>query len=56
MLRHSNLPDAERNATERETRAEQAIRRRPDDQPDVKHVLRVRPSFVRLPRTEPRRV
>jgi hypothetical protein len=54
MLRHStNLPDSLRVATEREAKAE-----RPAHEPqrhDGKHMLRVRPSFVRLPREEPKR-
>jgi len=51
MLRHStNLPDALRIATEREARAEGALPPR-DTAPPTRHILRVRPSFVRLPRT-----
>jgi len=52
MLRHStNLPDALRIATEREASAERALPR-PNTAPPPKHTLRVRPSFVRLPRAD----
>lgn len=52
MLRHStNLPDALRIATEREALAERSTPKREPPSPS-KHVLRVRPSFVRVPRVE----
>jgi hypothetical protein len=51
MLRHStNLPDALRIAAEREAKAELSMQRRTPQPATPKHVLRVRPSFVRLPR------
>jgi hypothetical protein len=51
MLRHStNLPDALRIASEREALAERGLPHRYAAGSPEKHVLRVRPSFVRVPR------
>lgn len=53
MLRHStNLPDALRIAMDREALAERSMPKREPPASPPKHVLRVRPSFVRLPRAE----
>ena len=51
MLRHStNLPDALRIAAEREAKAELSMQPRTQRPARPKHVPRVRPSFVRVPR------